>query len=200
MEEKKLMKTANILDTIAKVCAGILRAVGVVLIVFAILVLVLGEKMYDVSTLSLNLAFVKLYLAEGYGQVTGLVQVYTVLGLLVGSVVCFAACYGLKYLRKILAPMKVGRPFEAETPACFKKIAWVVLGSGAAVQIIGLIERVLLTKIYPMEQIFASEAIEKIEYVNTVDFTFVLVFGILMLLSYIFAYGQTLQKESDETL
>ena len=200
MENKKLMNTANSLVTIAKVCSGIMRVVGVILIVFAILVLLLGEKMYDMSTISLDLDFVKLYLSEGYRQVTGWVQVYTVLGLLVASVVCFAACYGLKHLRKILAPMKIGRPFEEEIPVSLRKIAWVVLGSGVVVQIAGIIERVLLTKIYPMEQIFASDAIEKIVYVNMVDFTFVLIFGILMLLSYIFAYGRTLQKESDETL
>ena len=200
MENKKLMNTANTLEVIAKVCAGILRVVGVVLIVFAILVLVLGEKMYDSSTISLDLDFVKLYLSEEYGQVTGLMQVYTVLGLLTVSVVCFAACYGLKYLRKILASMKVCRPFEAEIPACLQKIAWVVLGCGALVQVVGVIESVLLVKIYPLEQILVSDAIEKIEYVNVVDFTFVIIFAILMLLSYIFAYGQTLQRESDETL
>ena len=75
-----------------------------------------------------------------------------------------------------------------------------VLGCGALVQVVGVIERVLLVKIYPLEQILVSDAIEKIEYVNVVDFTFVIIFAILMLLSYIFAYGQTLQRESDETL
>lgn len=200
MENKKLMNTANTLDTIAKICGGIMRVVGVILIIFAILVLVLGEKMYDISTISLDLDFVKLYLSEEYGEINGLVQVYTVLGLLVVSVVCFAACYGIKHLRKILAPMKNGRPFEEEIPVSLKKIAWVVLVSGAVIQVVGLVERVLLTKIYPIEQILASDAIERIEFVNVVDFTFVLIFGILMLLSYVFAYGQTLQKESDETL
>ena len=63
MENKKLMNTANTLDTIAKVCSGIMRVVGVILIVFAILVLLLGEKMYDMSTISLDLDFVKLYLS-----------------------------------------------------------------------------------------------------------------------------------------
>jgi hypothetical protein len=32
------------------------------------------------------------------------------------------------------------------------------------------------------------------------DYTFVLVFFVLMLLSYVFSYGVHLQKESDETL
>ena len=83
---------------------------------------------------------------------------------------------------------------------CLKKIAWIVLGSGAVTQLFGIIESVLLNKIYPLEQLFASDAIEKIEVTNVMDFTFVFIFGILMLLSYIFAYGQTLQKEADETL
>ena len=156
--------------------------------------------MYDTSTVSLDLDFVKLYLSEEYKQVTGWVQVYMVLTLLVGSVVCFAVWYGIKYLRMILAPMKMGRPFEEENPGCLRKIAWITLGVGAVTQIAGIIEHVLLTKIYPLEQILTSEAIEKIEVMNVVDFTFVFIFGMLMLLSYIFAYGQTLQKEADETL
>jgi len=44
------------------------------------------------------------------------------------------------------------------------------------------------------------DAVEKLEYVFTVDFGFVAVFCVLMLLSYIFTYGQALQRESDETL
>lgn len=55
-------------------------------------------------------------------------------------------------------------------------------------------------KACPAEQIVNMDVISKLEYTFTIDFTFVLAFCIVMFLSYIFSYGQILQKESDETL
>jgi hypothetical protein len=81
---------------------------------------------------------------------------------------------------------------------CFCR--WVVLGGGIIIQILGIVERFIATKAYPMDLVFASDAIDKWEFAFTMDYTFVLVFFVLMLLSYVFSYGVQLQKESDETL
>mgnify|MGYP003558602748 CR=1 FL=1 len=53
---------------------------------------------------------------------------------------------------------------------------------------------------FDLEKIISSEAISKIEHNYTLDLGFVLVFAVIMFLSYIFSYGQRLQQESDETL
>ena len=51
---------------------------------------------------------------------------------------------------------------------------------------------------------FRSAEINSLNYVSgrgyTLDLTFVLVFLVLMLMSYIFSYGAQLQELSDETL
>lgn len=96
--------------------------------------------------------------------------------------------------------MKEGRPFEADIPANLKKLAWTVFVIGAVTQIAGIAERIILANAYPIEQILSSSTIAKIEYSYTIDFNFVLISCIILFLSYIFAYGQELQKESDETL
>ena len=96
--------------------------------------------------------------------------------------------------------MKEGRPFEENTPNDLKIVALCVFIGGALIQIVGIVERFLLTEAFPMEKIFASDAIAKVEYVFNIDFGFLLAGAALLLLSYVFAHGRQLQQESDETL
>ena len=141
-----------------------------------------------------------MYLTDQVNINTGYMQIYLTVGLLVVSILCFMIDFGIKLIRRILAPMKEGRPFEADVPTNLKKIAWIVLAGGAVTQVVGIIERIVLMKACPAEQIVNMDVISKLEYTFTIDFTFVLAFCIVMFLSYIFSYGQILQKESDETL
>ena len=113
---------------------------------------------------------------------------------------CIAIRYALKVLRSILAPMKEGRPFDTEVSAGLRKLAWIILIGGGVIEVLGIVARVLQTKALPMDAIFASPAIESVEYVYTMDLGFAWMFIVVMLLARIFEYGQQLQQESDETL
>ena len=200
MDNRKMQNLAGTLDTIVKVCGEILRAMGIVCVVFAVLVGILGEKMFAAGSLTLELDFIKVYIAQEMQEVSAMLKLYTILALLAICVLCFAA-YGISVLlRKILLPMKEGRPFDASVPLALNRMSWVVLAGGAAAQIIGMIARMVMARAYPMEEIFSSSAVEKIETVYSMDFSFVLLFCVIRLLAYVFAYGQQLQKESDETL
>ncbi len=200
MKNQKLIKTAENLDTLVKVCRGILSAVGIVCLVFAVLVLILGDKMYDTVNFSIDLDYLKLHLAEGIQLEEGPLNLYLILSLLVVFGLTMAVCYGLKQCRKILAPMKEGRPFAENVPACLKKLALTVLIGGAVMELCGIAERMILAHACSVEQLFHPERVVLVEEAYTVDFSFVLVFCIIQFLSYIFTYGQELQKESDETL
>ena len=61
-------------------------------------------------------------------------------------------------------------------------------------------EHFLMIRTYPMEEIFDSDAIVLMKHIIDVDLSFVLMAAAFFLLSYIFSYGQALQRESDETL
>ena len=200
MKNQKLINAAKNWDTIVKFFGTFMKVMGIICSVLALLVLVLVKKTYELSSISLDLDFMKLYLTEEYQTFNGLMKIHTIIVLLVGSLIGFALYYASKLLRNILNSMKEGRPFEANIPANLKKLAWTVLIVGAITQIAGIIERVILTKAYPIEQILSSSAIAKIEYSYTIDFNFIFITCILLFLSHIFAYGQELQKESDETL
>lgn len=198
MDNKKMIKSAKNLDAIAKVGGICLRVVGIACIILTLVILALGSKIN--ATHSISLDFIKMYLTDQVNINTGYMQIYLTVGLLVVSILCFMIDFGIKLIRRILAPMKEGRPFEADVPTSLKKIAWIVLAGGAVTQVVGIIERIVLMKACPAEKIVNMDVISKLEYTFTIDFTFVLAFCIVMFLSYIFSYGQILQKESDETL
>ncbi|MBQ2755983.1 MAG: DUF2975 domain-containing protein [Oscillospiraceae bacterium] len=200
MNEKKLVNSAKTFDTVAKVCGGIFRVVAIVLFVFAVLVIIFGNKMYEVGSFTLDLDFVKIYLADKYQTADMPMQIFTVVSLAVVGGLLFAASYVIKLLRDILKPMKEGRPFEESTPKKLRTVAWIELAGGFVLELLGIAERMVTAHIYPMEEIFSSSAIANVEYAYTMDFGFVLVFCVIMVLSYIFSYGQKLQRESDETL
>lgn len=196
----KMKKLANTLDIFAKVAGNICRVMAIVMLVFLILTAVFGEKMFADGSLSVDLDFVKLYLTDEYQAVTGPLIAFACVGLATVGGMCYVIYHVCRILRQILAPMKEGRPFDANVPADLRKIAWLTLGSGAVIQAVSVIERMLTTRMYPMDKVFAAEAVAKVEYTYTWDMGFVLVFAVIMFLSYIFDYGQKLQRESDETL
>ena len=200
MNDQKMMVSAKNMDTFVKVVGRIFEVVSIVLAVFAVLVAIFGAAMFEAGSLSIDLDFMKFQLAEEYQQITNGMRLFAIVSLLAAAGVCIAVSVICKLLRKILAPMKDGRPFEPGVAVNLRKIGWVVLVAGAVWQFAGCVLNMLLIRSYPMEQIFASDAITGITYHFTFDLNFVLISCTLFLLSYIFAYGQMLQKESDETL
>ena len=193
-----MIATANNLDTLVKVAGTIFRVFGIVSIIFAVLTFILGTKITTEN--SVTLGFVKLYLSEQFSIHSNLLRIYLVLGLLIVSILCCLIAHAATIVRRILAPIKEGRPFENNIPKYLRQIAWIVLIGGGVSQVIGLVENVILTRVYPIDQLIIPEAITKLEYTYTIDFSFVLIFMVIMFLSYIFSYGQVLQQESDETL
>lgn len=199
MSNTKMIKAAENMDTFLKVMEGFMKAFAIVFAVFVVLMKIFKEKMV-MGSFSLDLDFVKLHLAGEYGAATGAVLNHIDLILITRCLGAIAIRYALGVLRSILAPVKAGRPFDTEVPVGLRKLAWVVLAGGGLIEVIGVAARVLLAKSLPMDLIFSSPAIESVEYIFTLDFGFVWIFAVLILLARIFEYGQQLQTESDETL
>ena len=86
MKNEKLIKTAGILDRIVKICSGFFKAFVIVMLIFSVLVLVFGEKMFSDGALTAEFGFVKLYLAQEYQGITSMVKAYTIVSLLCGAV------------------------------------------------------------------------------------------------------------------
>lgn len=198
MVNKKMRIAAKKWDTFIKISGDVFQIVGFMCIVLAILTVAFGNH-FSIDN-SITLDFIKMYLADEVSVNQNVTKIYHVLGLVMVGVICFMVTFVAKIIRKILASITEGRPFEENIPNHLKKIAWMVLGGGLLTQIIGIVERIILLQGFPMEQIISMDAVAKIEYTFVFDFSFVIVFGVIMFLSYIFTYGRDLQRESDETL
>lgn len=200
MTNDKFIRLANGIDRIAQICAGIFRVLICVLLAFCVLVLVFGEKMFAEGSLTMELGFIKLFLSPEYGSINSMVKIYTMITLLCATVGCaFLTCV-CTVLRELLAPVKEGRPFEKSVAQNLRKIGWLTLIAGFVNQVLILIEQYFLIKAWPMEEVFSSPAIERVVYEFNFDLGFVAVFFVFLFLSYIFSYGNILQRESDETL
>ena len=200
MTYEKMKDTASAFELMAKVFGGIAIGCGIVCVIFAALVPLLGDLVFAADSATLDLDFLKFHLSEEYRTITGATKIYAVSSLLTSGILCFLLGYIAHLLRAIFAPMKEGRPFGENAPKTLRRIAVAILIGGGLAAVLGVVERLLLMRAYPVEEIFDCAAITKIEYVFTADLTFVLLAGVVFLLSYIFSYGQALQRESDETL
>ena len=199
-DNKRMKKAAGILESLFKLIGGVLCAMVIVCGIFAVLVLIYGEKIFVPDSVTLDIGFLKFYLREEYRFITDDVKLYAVVSLLTAAGLYGIISYVCVLLRRILSPMKDGRPFEAGMAKDLRKIAWVVLGGGLYSEVLKIAEHLLMIRAYPMEKIFNSEAIYFMKHIIDVDLSFVLVAAAFFLLSYIFSYGQALQRESDETL
>ena len=200
MDNKKLTRTAGNLDTLAKVGGSLFKAAGIICLVFSILVGIFGEKMLTSTAMSLDLNFLKIHLSDAYDVFTPMVQLHMLTMMVSATVVLWLFGYGLSLVRKVLAPMKQGRPFEAHIPGVLRRIAWLVIIGGTVTQVLGIINKALIMKAFPIEEIFSSPAVDHIETMLNFDLNYVILGCVILFLSYVFQYGQTLQQESDETL
>lgn len=200
MQMKKMKSTAKFMNTGAKVVGGIFGACAIVCAVFAVLALVLWQETVMTDGFSLDLGYMTLHLADGNPVDMETMKWYACVGLLGSAVLCLLVKRACACLRTILTPMEEGRPFEPGTPGSLRKIAWLTLIGGVVTQVLGFAEMMLLMRACPMDAIFSSAAIEKFEYNYTLDFSFVWIVCFILFLSYIFSYGQHLQREADETL
>ena len=200
MDINKLTRTAGNLDTLAKVGAALTKAAAIVFLIFAALVFLLGENILSDISLNLNLGFLKIHLSDAYDVFTPMVQLHMLTMMVSGTVVPWFFGWGLSLVRKVLAPMKQGRPFEEQIPGVLRKIAWLVIIGGTVTEVLGIINKALTMKAFPMEEIFSSPAVDYIETVLDFDLNYVILGCVILFLSYVFQYGRTLQVEADETL
>ena len=184
---------------IACTVAAVTSAV-ILLMIGACFLFGLDPEMIGTGYNMLELGFMEFELAQAYAPSS-----HTVL-LISAAEMAFAlpaallgrACMGR--VRALLAPMKEGLPFHNEASNALKRLALMSLVLGALISLSEAVNHVLLGICYNPAELFASEKILSTTLHYDMDLSFLLVSGILLLLSYVFRYGQGLQQLSDETL
>jgi len=112
-----------------------------------------------------------------------------------------AALYvALGYIRKLLSPMKEGRPFHRDAVRWIRKLAFLSLGLGIVKNIADVMETFLGLRTFGLNSFSGEGFIQAVRADYSWDFSYIVVFFVLLLMACIFSYGIQLQQLSDETL
>ena len=204
MELKKLSSTAGKLNVFFKVLQKILVVTTIVAAcVLAVLTIanvvdpgtVIGTELNVVDIGPISIELVEEHTPSNT-RILAYAWIYAGLGALCAAVICL----GLGYIRKILMPMAEGRPFHADTSRYLKKLAVLSLVLGIAQNVGGAVEAFSALRSFGLDKLVESGIIRSVTINYTLELGFIVVFFVLLLMSYIFAYGAQLQQLSDETL
>ena len=204
---EKLKKTATALDTILNVIYRIYLVINVLagIIIAFMLYLCLGDsKITGVFTS----AFMKKLTFGGVSftlsdSVTPMVEnSFWVLGvpLLIGFAGMILFIMMIRRVRYLLEPIRKGEPFSWLVHANFRELGWLAIAGGVLDLVSTAYQSYTMTAAFDFADLFLSDKITAVTTGYHFDFTFVIWALALFGLSYIFRYGQELQKLSDETL
>lgn len=200
-----LSNTAKKLDKVFEIAHIVLGALAIACIVGVALIAVayffqLDPEMIGTGYESFDIGFLELEIAESYAPDKWMVLLQAAITLLVSCRLFYDGRRGVGYIREILHPMTEEKPFDAVVGTNLKKLAKLSINLGILYNIIILSEQIMTVFVYDLPGLLISEKIVHIGGMFTLDLTFVIYWAILMLLSYVFRYGEELQQLSDETL
>ena len=200
---EKLIKTSRILYKLFKVVGYITVVVGAICIPLLIVSFFLPESWYaDIAGTANTLIWldtIKLQLNRSI-PVSGTLKSAVSVILLLAVICCGVIAYGLQLLRNILAPMKDGNPFNNAVSLNLRKLGWLTVIGSVVYSVISAISLHFISGLYDLTALFKEGSIDAITVNYHYDVTFLIVAALLFLLSYIFRYGEELQRQSDETL
>ena len=200
-----LSNTAKKLDKIFEIAHIVLGALAIACVVGAALiaaayVLKLDPAMIGTGYENFDIGFLEVTAAEGYAPDKWLVLLQAAITLLVSCRLMYEGRRGVGYIRQILLPMKEEKPFDSIVSTNLKKLAKLSITIGILYNIIILSEQIMTVFVYDLPNLLISDKIVHVDGMFQVDLAFVVYWAILLLLSYVFRYGEELQQLSDETL
>lgn len=200
-----LSNTAKKLDKVFEIAHIVLGAVAIACIVCAALIGIAYIFNWDPNQIgtgyeSFDIGFLELEVAENYAPGKWLVLLQGAITLAAGCRLCYDGRKGVGYIRQILQPMKEEKPFDSIVSINLKKLAKLSINLGILANIIILTDQIMTVFVYDLPGLLVSEKIVRVGGMFKIDLTFLISWAILMLLSYVFRYGEQLQQLDDETL
>ena len=149
---------------------------------------------------SVSVSDVELYFKEPILVDSSKAVIEMVVTLMVALLVIGITCYMIKLLRKVLAPMIVGQPFDGTVSKNIKKLGIAVIVNGLAIDIAESVMSSMAFYMYDIAELILSDNISKIMVNSEISLDSVLVGVLVIMLSHVFHYGEQLQQQADETL
>ena len=200
-----LTNTAKKLDKVFEIVHIVFGALAIASLVFVVLIGAAYVMDWDPAIIgtpyeTFEIGFLELEVAPAYAPNRWLVMGLTAFTLLVVCRLLYDARRGVGYIREILKPMIEEKPFDSIVSTNLRKLAKLSIVIGILVNVIILAEQIVAVFLYDLPGLLISEKIVHVGGIFNVDLTFLIYWAILMLLSYVFQYGEHLQQLSDETL
>ena len=200
-----LSNTAKKLDKVLEIAHIVFGALAIACIVGVALIgaaylLKLDPDMIGTGYAIFDIGFLELEVAESHSPDKWLVLLQAAITLLVSCRLMYEGRRGVGYVREILLPMKEEKPFDSIVSTNLKKLAKLSIRLGILYNIILLTDQVITVFVYDLPGLLISEKITHVSGMFTVDLAFLIYWAILLLLSYVFRYGEALQQLYDETL
>lgn len=197
---KKISNLAKTCDKVANIFYRISLVVGIICIVFLIVTLFKPNDFFLDAATMITLGNIELGLVEGYVPEMVTFKWYTVMMLVLCTAFLVYICLILRVIRKILKPMVYEKPFASCVSKNIRKLSWIILVGEGVLQIAMLGTEILLYRAYDFSNLFLNDKIISCKIDYMFDGTFIMIFAIIYLLSFVFQYGEELQIQSDETL
>lgn len=200
-----LSNTAKKLDRVFEIVHIVFGALAIACIVGVALIAVayilkLDPDMIGTGYETFDIGFLELTVSDAYAPDKWLVLLQAAITLLVSCRLMYDGRRGVGYIREILLPMKEEKPFDSVVSTNLKKLARLSINLGILYNIIILSEQIMTVFVFDLPSLLVGEKITHVSGMFNVDLTFVIYWAILLLLSYVFRYGEALQQLSDETL
>jgi len=193
---EKIRKTSSVLASILKVIRGIVFGAGCVLLVFSVFTLFVPLERLAEPDVTLELGFVELHVSPDFLPEN---TRYAAFSSLFGAMLSMVGTWiMLGILIRIFGTMTDGRPFSAAQH--IRNLAWVYLVFSLINEIMTSVTETLQYTALGIPTLLTGGNIVSCMLRTEMDLGFLFVFAVLLLLSYVFRYGEELQHLDDETL
>ena len=202
---KKLSTTAKTLDKILNIVYAVFGAFAIAAIVVVAMAGISYALNWETESLltsfaSFDIGFLEIEVAQDFIPNSGIVLMQAIVILIGACAAIVLARKGIIYIRQILKPMAEEKPFDSIVSTNLRKLAKLSVFLGILCNIVILAEQFILVFSYDLRGLLLSDKIPAVDFNFEIDMSFLLSWGILMLLSYVFQYGEQLQQLSDETV
>lgn len=199
---EKMTRIAKNLNILAQVARKIFTVAAWIIAVCIVILLFVSphHEMWQNADYTIRLGEVDLILIPD-GAVPAEATRNRVMG---GLILCIpllllaARCLGV--VQEILIPMSQGKPFDRKVSENLRTLSFLVFIGGFLAEAGRMITTALILNGANLKNLFNPSLVAGYEVEITMNITYIFVFGVLHLLSYVFRYGEELQQLSDETL
>lgn len=197
---KKMSNIAKNLNILAKTGRIICLIFGGLLAVAAVVLAFVDSSVFSKLSTTITLGNIGFELAPEYQPESVYLKIRFIMALAVVAIWVIFIAVAMKYAGKVLTPFAEQKPFDEAVPANLKKLGFFSLVFGVVYPLAQMGAQAYLLYVYDFRSIFIGDSILSIEADFDFDLTYIIIAGVLFMLSYIFKYGAELQNQSDETL